>query len=50
MEEKDVINRKFDRRGFIGGVIVGGTAFSLSSILGTVLPAYASGAVSTADG
>jgi aldose 1-epimerase len=50
MEDNDVINSKFTRRGFLGGAAISATAFSLSSALGAALPAYASEADSTDDG
>src|SRR5947209_1416602 len=50
MEDNEVTNRKFTRRGFLGGAVISGTALSLSATLGTALPAYASGASSTGDG
>src|SRR5947207_8448765 len=50
MEDNEVTNRKFTRRGFLGGAVISGTALSLSSTLGTALPAYASGANPTGDG
>src|SRR6266700_7145159 len=50
MEDNNVTNKKFTRRGFLGGTVISGTALSLSATLGTALPAYASGASSTGDG
>jgi len=50
MEDNEVTNRKFTRRGFLGGAVISGTALSLSSTLGTALPAYASRANPTGDG
>src|SRR5437763_15212913 len=50
MEDNEVTNRKFTRRGFLGGAVISGTALSLSSTVGTALPASARGANPTGDG
>ena len=39
--ENNNSDRKFTRRGFLGGAVIGGTALSLSSTLGAALPVYA---------
>jgi aldose 1-epimerase len=49
MENNRIIDKKFTRRGFLGGTAISGTAFSLASTLGTSLPAYASTTGSTDD-
>lgn len=49
MKDNSVIDRKFTRRGFLGGAVMSGTAFSLSSALGATLPAYARTTGSTDD-
>ena len=49
MENNRIIDKKFTRRGFLGGAVIGGAAFSLSSTLGATLPAYASTTHSTEE-
>ncbi len=44
MENNNIVDSKFSRRDLLCGAIIGGTAFSLVSTLGTSLPAYASDA------
>jgi len=49
MENNRIIDKKFTRRGFLGGAVISGAAFSLSSTLGGTLPAYASTTHSTEE-
>src|SRR6266487_12294 len=49
MENNRIIDKKFTRRGFLGGAVISGNAFSLSSTLGATLPAYASTTHSTEE-